>query len=285
MSTAFRLSAVVLGALALCTSASVAQAAKGVGGLSLLSLSAEETTLVPSGGEGMRLVLGSPGPNVDLVPARGKRSVPLRPPADLARKWGRYGFKRNPPLAAIRDIGASSDRDVILVRLSAPRVLRGGAISYRAVPAGDAKVRGPLRTYASEADESLDPELGAANVLIGSQTQTVTARIDWSLPAGWGATFNTQYGPARVTDLNPFTGTAGFGQDLARPYQFGLFSDTVTTGYMLFTTVSQNGCIQVGLDANQPFTSLYLSLGDNVGQTPMQVGVTEVCDAAGGPGR
>jgi hypothetical protein len=93
----------------------------------------------------------------------------------FVRDWKRNGFRRNPPSAAVVVVGALEDRDVQILELRRPRLLRGGGIRFRA-RVDKAAAHSPLRRFQGRADSRLDSRFGEVRLFIDS-TRLATITI------------------------------------------------------------------------------------------------------------
>lgn len=232
----------------------------------------------------MRLVLRGPSGPVRIRAGKNAELLKLKTATAFARSWKDYGFDREPPVAAIRDLGAPRYRDVLLARLSEPRTLAGGGVSFAAEPVGGEPAPRSLARLARRGDGALDPSPGRASALVAAgATETLYAQITWDLPANWGASFTTPLGPTRLIQMNPFTGSAFFGQATGSGWmRFGFGSGPGGTGFLVLQAAGQGNCFQLAMDSDQPYTSLELEVGTkpnlaNSNSAPMNPGVNEVC--------
>ncbi len=79
-----------------------------------------------------RLTLERPARHMTVFTDRPARQAATEPLRQFVRRWPRRGFAAVPPNAALVLDGAPADRDVFVVTLSNPRLLRSGAIRYDA---------------------------------------------------------------------------------------------------------------------------------------------------------
>jgi hypothetical protein len=120
-----------------------------------------------------RLVLRRPASDVTGFTDRPARGTGQQPLARFVRSWPRLGFGEVPPNAAVVLANAPSNRDVLVVELSRPRLGAGGrTLAFRAeVLRGNP--RGGLRSFARRADRRLPARFGRASLFIDAGGQEV----------------------------------------------------------------------------------------------------------------
>jgi hypothetical protein len=120
-----------------------------------------------------RLVLRRPAHDVTGFTDRPARGTGQQPLARFVRRWARLGFAEVPPNAAVVLADAPSNRDVLVVELSRPRLGAGGrTLAFRAeVLRGNP--RGRLRGFARRADGRLAARFGLVSLFIDPGGQEV----------------------------------------------------------------------------------------------------------------
>jgi hypothetical protein len=89
------------------------------------------------------------------------------------RRWSRFGFGDVPPNAALVVVRAPSDRDVLVVELSRPRLTTGGRrLSFRAV-ALRGNPGGLLREFGRKADRRVGSRFGRVSLFVDPSGQKV----------------------------------------------------------------------------------------------------------------
>jgi hypothetical protein len=103
----------------------------------------------------------------------------------LIRDWKRNGFRRDPPSAAVVVPDAPHDRDVLIVELRHPRMLKAGDVRFQV---RSDKADGALERFADDADRRLDAKFGEARLFI-DPTRSVQFTLDFfGLPPGYSTT-------------------------------------------------------------------------------------------------
>lgn len=110
-----RLAPLALSALAV-LGLGVAQAAATDGGSRLFVVSADSGTLAPRTGGGHVLVLKGVDRRATWFDDRPARAAGAIRPADIVRRWREWGFRDDPPNAAIRVAGNGSPTRVVTLR-------------------------------------------------------------------------------------------------------------------------------------------------------------------------
>jgi hypothetical protein len=90
--------------------------------------------------------------------ATGKRKLRA-----FIRDWERNGFRHDSPSAAVVVPDAPNDRDVLIVELRHPRMLKDGDVRFQVRPD---KAEGALDRFADNADRRLDPRFGEVRLFI-----------------------------------------------------------------------------------------------------------------------
>lgn len=120
-----------------------------------------------------RLVLRRPAHDVTGFTDRPARRTGQQPLARLVRSWARLGFAEVPPNAAVVLADAPSNRDVLVVELSRPRLGAGGrTLAFRA-EALRGNPRGRLRGFARSADRRVAARFGRVSLFIDPGGQEV----------------------------------------------------------------------------------------------------------------
>jgi hypothetical protein len=155
----------------------------GVGELFVLRAGGGELERVRAGV--FELVLRRPSSVVTAFsdrPARLTREQRLR---SFVSSWSSFGFRADPPNAALSIAGAPSARDVLVLEISRPRLGAGGrTLRFRARPlAGEPK--GRLRRFAQRADRAGTRRFGPASLFVDPSEQEVVADFHFGgLPQG-----------------------------------------------------------------------------------------------------
>jgi hypothetical protein len=171
--------------VAACLACGASAAGRGHAGIGprdgewLFKHAAKHGTLRPiAGSNQLRLTLKGTAPTVRAI-TRGSGPFDVQSLADFVHAWKAYGFARTPPNAAIVAPGQDPAHDVLLARLSAPRLGKGG-LSYAVKP-----IRGrtpaDLSHFAQVADASLPVQLGKADVYLddaNDDQQVLTINFD-----------------------------------------------------------------------------------------------------------
>jgi hypothetical protein len=127
-----------------------------------------------------RLVLRRPAHDVTGFTDRPARRTGQQPLARFVRGWARLGFAAVPPNAAVVLADAPSNRDVLVVELSRPRLGAGGrTLAFRAeVLRGNP--RGRLRGFARRADRRVAAGFGRVSLFIDAAGQEVDLLLTFS---------------------------------------------------------------------------------------------------------
>jgi hypothetical protein len=160
----------VLGAAICCAPAANAATPQRTpaGGEALYVHTAEHGTLRPvkvKGKRAFRLTLGQPAARVHGIVGSAEREFDFQSTAGFVKSWSAHGFTRNAPNAAIVRPNASHKRDVLIAKLSQPRLLSNGNVSYLARPVESGKPA-DLRYFNNRADRHLPVSLGATSVFL-----------------------------------------------------------------------------------------------------------------------
>jgi hypothetical protein len=114
-------------------------------------------------------------------PARRAGEQPL---GSFVRRWSGLGFRQVPPNAALVLADAPSNRDVLVVELSRPRLGAGGrTLAFRA-RALRGSPRGLLREYAKKADRRVADRFRRVSLYIDPSGQEVDTTTDSVFPTG-----------------------------------------------------------------------------------------------------
>jgi hypothetical protein len=162
-----------LGALCCAASASAAIPQRTpAGGEALYVHTAKHGTLRPVKGKGtFRLTLAQPAARVHGIVGSAVRKFDFQSTAGFVRSWAAYGFTRKAPNAAIVRPNGSHKRDVLIVKLSQPRLRSNGNVSYLARPVRSGKPA-DLRYFNNRADRRLPVNLGATSVFVDDPVDT-----------------------------------------------------------------------------------------------------------------
>jgi hypothetical protein len=141
----------------------------------LFVLTAASGTLERAAGPSpaFELVLRRPARDVTMFTDRPARRAGEQPLGSFVRRWGRLGFADVPPNAALVLADAPSNRDVLIVELSRPRIgADGGRLAFRAeVLTGNP--RGLLREFAKRADRRVPDRFGRVSLFVDPSGQSV----------------------------------------------------------------------------------------------------------------
>jgi hypothetical protein len=132
-----------------------------------------------------RLVLRRPAQDVTGFTDRPARRAGQQALARFVRSWARLGFAEVHPNAAVVLADAPSNRDVLVVELSRPRLGAGGrTLAFRAeVLRGNP--RGRLRGFARSADRRVAARFGRVSLFIDPGGQAVSLLFTFSsIPPG-----------------------------------------------------------------------------------------------------
>jgi hypothetical protein len=177
---------------------------------------------VPGRSRVFELVLRRPARDVTMFTDRPARQAGERPLGRFVRGWARLGFGRVPPNAALVVADAPSDRDVLALELSRPRLGAGGRTLAFRVEVLRGSPRGVLREFGRKADRRLADRFGRVSLFIDPSGQTVALTFAFSVPANSVAaiTFdNAEIDPADVDVV---------GQPDSGSFSFGLGSNSIS---------------------------------------------------------
>jgi hypothetical protein len=147
-----------------------------------------------------RLVLRRPAHDVTGFADRPGRRTGQQPLARFVRRWARLGFAEVHPNAAVVLADAPSNRDVLVVELSRPRLGAGGrTLAFRAeVLRGNP--RGRLRGFAGRTDRRVAARFGRVSLFIDPGGQEVTLAYTLSnVPPGGTLSISFVDGNGRPT--------------------------------------------------------------------------------------
>jgi hypothetical protein len=133
-----------------------------------------------------KLVLRRPAHDVTGFTDRPARRTGQQPLVRFVRGWARLGFAEVPPNAAVVLADAPSNRDVLVVELSRPRLGAGGrTLAFRA-EALRGNPRGQLRGFARIGDRRIAARFGRVSLFIdpGGQEATLFFTLSNIPPAG-----------------------------------------------------------------------------------------------------
>jgi hypothetical protein len=111
------------------------------------------------------LVLRRPAHDVTGFTDRPARRTGQRPLARFVRRWATLGFAAVPPNAAVVLAYAPSNRDVLIVELSRPRLGAAGKLVFRAKVLGG-NPQGRLHGFARSADRRIAARFGRVSLFI-----------------------------------------------------------------------------------------------------------------------
>jgi hypothetical protein len=133
-----------------------------------------------------KLVLRRPAHDVTGFTDRPARRTGQHPLSRFVRSWARLGFAEVPPNAAVVLADAPSNRDVLVVELSRPRLGAGGrTLAFRA-EALSGNPTGLLRGFARSGDRRIAARFGRASLFIdpGGQVATLLFTLSNVPPGG-----------------------------------------------------------------------------------------------------
>jgi len=180
---------VLVGSLVCCAGAS----ARSHGGIApsdaewLFKHSAQHATVRPiAGSQKLRLTLRGTAPTVRAV-ARGEAPFDLQSLADFVSRWKTYGFADKLPNAAIVAPGGGPAHDVLIAKLSHPKLGKAG-LSYLAKPL-EGRTPADLSYFKQSADQSLPPRLGKTSVYLDdADDNQIVVPINFNIPDAFGGT-------------------------------------------------------------------------------------------------
>jgi hypothetical protein len=211
-----------------------------------------------------------------VLTLRNPRAVAQHKLKGFVRDWKRNGFRRNPPSAAVVVAGAPEDRDVQILELRRPRLLRGGGIRFRA-RVDKAAAHSPLQRFQGRADSRLDSRFGEVRLFIDS-TRLATITITFqALPPKvtqqkFVATFTNASFAAAGAQGNTVTVDGGAHVDL-RDNQVAVQSGSYypVNGGVSFQLVTQDPFITGSVANLPPGMSGYFIAGPDV-LVPLKAG-------------
>jgi hypothetical protein len=147
--------------------------APAAGNLFVLTAAGGELERVRGRKRLFRLVLRRPAHDVTGFTDRPGRRTGQQPLARFVRRWARLGFAEVHPNAAVVLADAPSNRDVLVVELSRPRLGGGGrTLAFRAeVLRGNP--RGRLRGFAGRTDRRVAARFGRVSLFVDPGGQEV----------------------------------------------------------------------------------------------------------------
>jgi hypothetical protein len=198
-----------------------------------------------------RLVLRRPARDVTGFTDRPARRTGQQPLARFVRRWARLGFAEVHPNAAVVLADAPSNRDVLVVELSRPRLGAGGrTLAFRAeVLRGNP--RGRLRGFATRTDRRVAARFGRVSLFIdpGGQELSLLYTLS-SVPPGGSVSISFVDGNGRPTAQVDLADDLFVETDGPTKLIVG------SVGFVLTATGSSplNGTVQVGItvDAGAP---------------------------------
>ncbi len=148
--------------------------APAAGELFVLTAAGGELQRVRGRNRVFKLVLRRPARDVTGFTDRPARRTGQRPLVRFVRRWARLGFAGVPPNAAVVLADAPSNRDVLVVELSRPRLGAGGrTLAFRA-EALRGTPRGLLRGFARSGDRRIAARFGRVSLFIDPGGQEAT---------------------------------------------------------------------------------------------------------------
>jgi hypothetical protein len=154
--------------------------APAAGDLFVLTAASGTLESVPGRSRAFELVLRRPARDVTMFTDRPARRAGEQRLGRFVARWGGLGFGEVPPNAALVLADAPSDRDVLVVELSRPRLGAGGrTLAFRAT-ALRGSPRGLLREYAKKADRRVADRFGRVSLYIDPSGQEVGLRFTLS---------------------------------------------------------------------------------------------------------
>jgi hypothetical protein len=146
----------------------------GAGDLFVLTAAGGELQRVRGRKRVFKLVLRRPAQDVTGFTDRPARRTGQQPLARFVRRWARLGFAEVHPNAAVVLADAPSNRDILVVELSRPRLRAGGrTLAFRA-EALRGNPRGRLRGFARSADRRIAARFGRISLFIDPGGQEAT---------------------------------------------------------------------------------------------------------------
>ncbi len=135
-------------------------------GLYVLSAESGALDRVPGGGRRtFELVVNDPNGDVVSFTDRPQRRAGHLPVKRFVNNWARYGFKQDPPNAALVIADAPDSRDVLVVELINPHLRDDGGLAFRAkVLKGSS--RGALTRFRGRADRRVAASFGEFSLFI-----------------------------------------------------------------------------------------------------------------------
>lgn len=144
------------------------------GDLFVLTAAGGELQRVRGRNRVFKLVLRRPAHDVTGFTDRPARRTGQQPLVRFVRRWARLGFAEVPPNAAVVLADAPSNRDVLVVELSRPRLGAGGrTLAFRA-EALRGNPRGLLREFARSGDRRIAARFGRVSLFIDPGGQQAT---------------------------------------------------------------------------------------------------------------
>jgi hypothetical protein len=144
--------------------------APAAGDLFVLTAAGGTLERVPGRSRAFELVLRRPARDVTMFTDRPARRAGEQPLGRFVRRWAGLGFRAVPPNAALVLADAPSNRDVIVLELSRPRL--GATLAFRAELLRGSP-RGLLREFARRADRRVAESFGRASLFIDPSGQEV----------------------------------------------------------------------------------------------------------------
>ena len=154
--------------------------APAAGDLFVLTAAGGTLERMPGRSRVFELVLRRPARDVTMFTDRPARRAGEQPLGSFVRRWSGLGFRQVPPNAALVLADAPSNRDVLVVELSRPRLGAGGrTLAFRA-RALRGSPRGLLREYAKKADRRVADRFRRVSLYIDPSGQEVGLRFTLS---------------------------------------------------------------------------------------------------------
>jgi hypothetical protein len=147
--------------------------APAAGDLFVLTAAGGKLERVPGRSRVFELVLRRPVRDVTVFTDRPARKAGDQPLGRFVRNWPRLGFGQVPPNAALVVADAPSDRDVLVLELSRPRLGEVGRTLAFRVEVLRGSPRGVLREFGRKADRRVADRFGRVSLFIDPSGQEV----------------------------------------------------------------------------------------------------------------
>jgi hypothetical protein len=154
--------------------------APAAGDLFVLTAASGTLERVPGRSRVFKLVLRRPARDITMFTDRPARRAGEQPLGRFVRRWPGLGFRAVPPNAALVLADAPSNRDVVVLELSRPRLGAGGRRLAFRVEVLRSNPRGLLREFARRADRRVAESFGRASLFIDPSGQEVGLSFTFS---------------------------------------------------------------------------------------------------------